>query len=188
MTSINSLKHDHKNARKRTDRSAMLIAESLKRYGAARSIVIDEENRILAGNGTIEGAKQAGITNVRIIDAEGDEVIAVRRSGLTEDEKVGLALADNRASDLSDWDKEMLHRLSQEHDLNPWFNDTDLTGLAEAETFEDFDEALEEDETTEPGEPAPAGTRLSDRFGIAPFTILNAREGWWQERKRQWIA
>ena len=71
MTSINSLKHDHKNARKRTDRSAMLIAESLKRYGAARSIVIDEDNRILAGNGTIEGAKAAGIKNVRIIDAEG---------------------------------------------------------------------------------------------------------------------
>ena len=188
MTSINNLKADHKNARKRTDRSADLIKESLERYGAARSIVIDEENRILAGNGTVEGAKAAGIKNLRIIDTEGDEIIAIRRTGLTEDEKVGLALADNRASDLSAWDKEMLHRLSQEHDLNPWFDEADLTGLAETETFEDFDEALEEDETSELGEPAPAATKLSDRFGIAPFTILNAREGWWQERKRQWIA
>jgi len=25
-------------------------------------------------------------------------------------------------------------------------------------------------------------------FGIAPFTVLNAREGWWQKRKKQWIA
>lgn len=129
MTSINSLKHDHKNARRRTDRSAMLIAESLKRYGAARSIVIDEENRILAGNGTIEGAKQAGITNVRIIDAEGDEVIAVRRSGLTEDEKVGLALADNRTSDLSEWDGAMLYQLSQEHDTETWFDKNELNEL-----------------------------------------------------------
>ena len=129
MTSINSLKHDHKNARKRTDRSAMLIAESLKRYGAARSIVIDEDNRILAGNGTIEGAKQAGITNVRIIDAEGDEVIAVRRSGLTEDEKVGLALADNRTSDLSEWDGAMLHQLSKEHDTDTWFDKNELNEL-----------------------------------------------------------
>ena len=77
MTSINSLHSDHKNARKRTDRSASLIKESVERYGAARSIVIDEDNRILAGNGTIEGAKAAGIKNVRIIETDGTEVIAV---------------------------------------------------------------------------------------------------------------
>ena len=126
MTSIKDLKSDHKNARKRTDRSASLIAESLKRYGAARSIVIDEDGRILAGNGTVEGAKKAGITNVRIIEAEGDELIAVRRAGLSEDEKVGLALADNRSSDLSEWDNEMLRQLSEEHDLTPWFEDDEL--------------------------------------------------------------
>ena len=95
MTSIKDLKSDHKNARKRTDRSATLIEESLKKYGAARSIVIDEDNRVLAGNGTIEGAKAAGLENVRVIETDGDEIIAVKRKGLTEDQKVGLALADN---------------------------------------------------------------------------------------------
>jgi DNA modification methylase len=129
VASINDLKSDHKNARRRTDRSSDLIKESLQRYGAARSIVIDEENRILAGNGTIDGAKAAGIRRVRIIESEGDEVIAVRRTGLSEDEKVGLALADNRTADLSEWDQEMLHRLSEEHDLEPWFNQDDLDEL-----------------------------------------------------------
>jgi DNA modification methylase len=129
VTSINSLKSDHKNARRRTDRSSELIKESLQRYGAARSIVIDEDNRILAGNGTIEGAKAAGIKNVRIIETEGDEIIAVRRTGLSEDQKVGLALADNRTADLSEWDQEMLHRLSEEHDIEPWFNQEDLDEL-----------------------------------------------------------
>ena len=129
MTSINSLLPDHKNARRRTDRSASLIKESIDRYGAARSIVIDEDNRILAGNGTIEGAKAAGIKNVRIIETDGDEIIAVRRTGLTEDQKIGLALADNRTSDLSEWDQEMLRRLSEEHDISPWFNDEDLNEL-----------------------------------------------------------
>lgn len=186
MASINNLKHDHKNARKRTDQSAELIKESLQRYGAARSIVIDENDRILAGNGTVEGAKAAGIQNVRVIETDGNEIIAIRRTGLSEDEKVGLALADNRASDLSAWDKEMLHRLSAEHDLSPWFAEEDLTGLAEPETFADFDEALEA-ASSEPQEQATSN-KLSDRFGIAPFTILNAREGWWQERKRQWIS
>ena len=129
MASINDLKSDHKNARRRTDRSSDLIKESLQRYGAARSIVIDEENRILAGNGTIDGAKAAGIRRVRIIESEGDEVIAVRRTGLSEEQKVGLALADNRTADLSEWDLEMLHRLSEEHELDPWFNQNDLDEL-----------------------------------------------------------
>jgi len=129
VASINDLKSDHKNARRRTDRSSDLIKESLQRYGAARSIVIDEENRILAGNGTIDGAKAAGIRRVRIIESEGDEVIAVRRTGLSEEQKVGLALADNRTADLSEWDLEMLHRLSEEHELDPWFNQDDLDEL-----------------------------------------------------------
>ena len=126
---INELKNDHKNARKRTDRSSALIKESLQKYGAGRSIVIDEENRILAGNGTIAGARAAGIKNVRVIETEGDEIIAVKRKGLSEDQKVGLALADNRTSDLSEWDKEMLHQLSEDHDVEPWFTKEDLAEI-----------------------------------------------------------
>ena len=129
MTSINDLQNDHKNARKRTDRSSKLIKESLQKFGAARSIVIDENNRILAGNGTIAGAKAAGIKNLKVIETDGNEIIAVKRTGLSEDEKVGLALADNRTSDLSEWDLNMLEELSQEHDLNPWFNNDDLKEL-----------------------------------------------------------
>jgi DNA modification methylase len=156
VTSIKDLKSDHKNARKRTDRSASLIAESLKRYGAARSIVIDEDGRILAGNGTVEGAKKAGITNVRIIEAEGDELIAVRRAGLSEDEKVGLALADNRSSDLSEWDHEMLRQLSEEHDLAPWFEDDELLAevldTVEGDTDPDDVPEVPEEPVTKPGD------------------------------------
>mgnify|MGYP003115125547 FL=1 len=129
MTSINDLQNDHKNARKRTDRSSKLIKESLQKFGAGRSIVIDENNRILAGNGTIAGAKAVGIKNLKVIETDGNEIIAVKRTGLTEDEKVGLALADNRSSDLSEWDLDMLEELSQEHDLNPWFDNDDLKEL-----------------------------------------------------------
>ena len=160
MTSINDLKADHKNARKRTNQSAELIQESIKRYGAARSIVIDEENRILAGNGTIEGAKAAGIKNVRIIETAGDEIIAVRRTDLTEHEKVGLALADNRTSDLSDWDAEMLHQLSQEQDISPWFEEDDLAEIigeveqlpSEENTDPDNVPEAPEDPITKPGD------------------------------------
>lgn len=153
MASIKSLKPDHKNARRRTDRSSQLIQESLQRYGAARSIVIDEENRILAGNGTVDGAKAAGIENVRIIETDGDEIIAIKRTNLSEEQKIGLALADNRTSDLSEWDQEMLHTLSQEHDINDWFTSEDLNSItgdpvSELEPPQDFDE-VDDDITTE---------------------------------------
>jgi len=129
MTSINDLQNDPKNARKRTNRSAKLIKQSLEQYGAARSIVIDENNRILAGNGTIAGAKAAGIKNLKIIETNGDEIIAVKRTGLSEEEKVGLAIADNRTGDLSEWDIDMLEQLSIKHDLNDFFDKKELDDI-----------------------------------------------------------
>lgn len=142
---LGNLKPDPKNARKRTPQSKFLIGESLKKFGAARSIVIDEDNRVLAGNGTIEGAKQAGIQNVRVIETDGDEIIAVKRKGLSEEEKVGLALADNRTADLSEWDGAMLEQLSQEHDIGPWFSEDDITEILGEK--EDLDEDLSADQS-----------------------------------------
>ena len=170
MTSINSLHSDHKNARKRTDQSAKLIEESLKRYGAARSIVIDEDNRILAGNGTIKGAKAAGIKNVRIIETDGTEVIAVKRTGLTEDEKVGLALADNRTSDLSDWDQEMLRRLSEEHDLQPWFEQEDLDELLAVTELPPEEGKTDPDDV--PETPAKPTTKPGDLWILGNHRLL----------------
>jgi DNA modification methylase len=34
----------------------------------------------------------------------------------------------------------------------------------------------------------PSNGSLADRFLIPPFSVLNAREGWWQDRKRCWLA
>ena len=170
---------DERNARRRTDRSSALIKESLQRYGTARSVVIDENNMLIAGHGTVEGAKALVIKNVRVIETDGSELIAVRRTNWSEDQKIGANLADNRTSDLSEWDQEMLHRLSEDHDLSPWFEEGDLAELIPSEDLEELSEAQNKLEDA---------SKLSDRFGIAPFTILNAREGWWQERKRQWIS
>ena len=171
MTSINDLKQDHKNARKRTNQSAELIQESLKRYGAARSIVIDENNRILAGNGTIEGAKAAGIKNVRIIETDGDEIIAVKRTGLSEHDKVGLALADNRTSDLSDWDAEMLHRLSEEQDISPWFDEDDLAEIIGEVEKLPGEEHTDPDDVPEVDEEAVI-TKLGDLWILGDHRLL----------------
>lgn len=85
-----------------------MTVEALRQVGAARSIVIDESNLILAGNGVTAAAEQAGITKVRVIDASGDELIAVRRSGLTDKQKRDLAIFDNRAGELAEWNLDQL--------------------------------------------------------------------------------
>jgi ParB-like chromosome segregation protein Spo0J len=114
VTHVRDLKGAPRNARKHTDRSINTIATGMKEVGAARSIVIDENSTILAGNGTIKAAKRAGITKVRVVEAAGDEIIAVRRVGLTDDQKHRLALIDNRASDQSEWDLDELRKLDAE--------------------------------------------------------------------------
>tara|TARA_R100000995_G_scaffold22327_1_gene9511 strand:- start:638 stop:1837 length:1200 start_codon:yes stop_codon:yes gene_type:complete len=170
VASINDLQNDPKNARKRTDRSAKLIKQSLQQYGAARSIVIDENNRILAGNGTIAGAKAAGIKNLKIIEADGDEIIAVKRSNLTEDQKVGLAIADNRTGDLSEWDIDMLEQLSKEHDLNDFFDKKELVDILSKKEVLPTEGLTDPDEVPEvPEEPV---TKEGDLYILGNHRLL----------------
>jgi hypothetical protein len=114
LNHLGDLKSDQRNARKHNERNIKQIVDSLQEVGAARSIVIDENNIILAGNGVTEAAAIAGIENVRIIEANGNEIIAVRRSGLTDEQKTRLALWDNRAAELAEWDMDVLANLYQE--------------------------------------------------------------------------
>ncbi len=44
------------------------------------------------------------------------------------------------------------------------------------------------DAEAEPGDTPTGAGSLAERFGIPPFSVLNAREGWWQDRKRAWLA
>src|SRR5450759_3209494 len=112
IRTIRDLKPDPRNARKRTERNLAMLGASLKEVGAARSIVIDEAGRILAGNGTVEAAGKAGIKKVLVIEADGKTLVAVRRKGLTADQKKRLSLLDNRTAELAEWDAEVLEELS----------------------------------------------------------------------------
>jgi hypothetical protein len=108
VVDVGQLQADPHNRRRHDERNIGMVADSLRQVGAARSIVVDEADLILAGNGVIDAAKQAGITKVRIIDADGTEVIAVRRRGLTDAQKRTLALFDNRTAELSEWNFDQL--------------------------------------------------------------------------------
>jgi hypothetical protein len=109
------LKPDAQNARQHDKRNLEAIEQSVEEVGFCRSIVLAEDNTILAGNGTYEIAKKKG-ANVLIVDVEDDNtVVAVRKKGLTELQKKRAGLWDNRASDLSKFDKRAIARLATEH-------------------------------------------------------------------------
>jgi len=114
VTTLDDLQHDPENARVHDDRNLSMIKTSLEEVGAWRSIGIDEGNIVFMGNGVIEAAKQAGISKVRVVEASGDEIIAVRRRGLTAEQKRFAALADNRASDLSSFNPSRIAALAEQ--------------------------------------------------------------------------
>ena len=130
-TDISKLTPDPNNARKRTPLSASVIRKSLEQFGAARSIVVDENDVIRAGNGTFEEAGQLGIEKVVTIEVDGNTIVAVKRKGLTEEQWKQYAIADNTASDFSTWDFDILSELTQEVDLSEFFPDDKLNELLE---------------------------------------------------------
>ena len=102
---------DTKSARRHPERNLQMIAESLRAFGPARSIVVDETDRILAGRAIVQAARTEGLSRVRVVDADRKTVIAVRVSGLSQAEKVHLGVLDNRTSELAEWDPAVLEQL-----------------------------------------------------------------------------
>lgn len=129
---ISAVEFDPKNARVRTERSSYMIKESLQKFGPLRSLVGQRlpDGRIIvrAGNGTLEEAGQIGIDKVRVIERKPDELVVVVADDLDEKEWKSYAIADNRASDLSDWDTEILAEIGQEVELEDWFTEDEMAG------------------------------------------------------------
>jgi len=96
---------DPRNARRHSDRNKSAVRASLRDSGAGRSVLLDNDDVIIAGNCAVEQATDLGIP-IRVIDSDGSELIAVRRTDLGTDDRrrAALAIADNRTTDLSEFD------------------------------------------------------------------------------------
>lgn len=105
-------RRDPKNARRHTDRNKAFIRQSLEEVGGGRSILVDGDGIVRAGNGVFEQAQALGL-KVRPIKAKRGEVIAVVREDLKGAAAVRAALLDNRASDLSEWDAAVLREIEE---------------------------------------------------------------------------
>ena len=178
IVDIQTLVQDDHNFNKGTEAGRQLMERSFSELGAGRSILVDKDGRIIAGNKSQKAAIAAGIKKVRIIETTGDELVAVKRTDISLDSKEGreLALADNLTTQVNlEWDKVELQEVAAQQgiDLPDW-------GLDPAELQMDEDEEQAAPEKKE-------YKQLKDDFIFPPMSVLDTRIGIWQQRRAYWM-
>ena len=91
---------DQHNANRGTDRGRGLLEQSLREHRAGRSILVDCNGRVIAGNKTVQSAAGVGIEEVIMVRTDGTQLVAVQRTDLdveTAPAARALAYADNRS-------------------------------------------------------------------------------------------
>jgi len=162
-----------RNSRTHSPQQVDKIAASIKEFGFINPVIVDGDNGIIAGHGRIMAAQKLCM----------DEVPTIEASHLTDAQRRAYIIADNRLALDAGWDDEMLRVEFAE--LADMGFDLELTGfgLDEIEALDFGEDADQERACAETG----AGS-LAARFGVAPFTVINARDGWWQDRKKNWLS
>jgi hypothetical protein len=141
------------------------VARSLRAFGQRKPVVVNKDHAVLAGNHTLLAARSLGWTKVAAVFVDDDETTAK-----------AFALADNRTGTLGGFDDtDLAAMLADVADADP------ALLSAASYTLADLTRLL--------ADPAgdPATPSLADRFLIPPFSVLDARSGWWRTRKRQWL-
>lgn len=128
---IDDLVPDENNARTHSKKNIDAIAKSLQTFGQRKPVVITQNNVVVAGNGTLEAAKQIGWEGLVVVRVPAD---------WDSDTIKAYALADNRTAELASWDSEVLLSQLRELKLEDWnvgelgFKDFDLKTREEIDT------------------------------------------------------
>jgi DNA modification methylase len=163
-----SLKAAKRNARVHNKAQEEAVANSVLHFGVIKPVVIDEQNRIVAGHVVWQAAKKLGLKRIPVI----------RVSHLSETELRAYALADNQLATKSAWDIEILSLELGELELAlPELGlDLSITGFEPAEIDAVFDTVAEiaadpADEVLEPIE-GPAVSRAGAVFALGNHRLL----------------
>jgi 16S rRNA G966 N2-methylase RsmD len=170
---VSELIADSRNANKGTGRGREMLADSLRRYGVGRSILIDKNGRIIAGNKTAEQATTLGLDEVIVVQTDGKKLVAVQRTDLDLECDAGakeLAIADNRVAEASlEWDLDVLRELSAEIDLSDLWNPEELDALI---GIGDLPKELLTDEDAVPETPAEPVTQTGDIYLLGQHRLM----------------
>lgn len=163
---VKTLKPQARNARTHSRAQVEQIAASMREWGWTTPALIDEGDNIIAGHGRILAADVLGIETIPVIVAR----------GWSDAQKRAYVIADNQLALNAGWDDGLLRvELGELQEIG---FDVGLVG---------FDAAALDDLLNPPAPPAPGGS-LAEKFGVPPFSVLRAAEGWWQNRKAAWLA
>ena len=146
---------------RQNDDAVDAVAASIKEFGFKIPLVIDNENVVVCGHTRLKAAKKLHLSELPCIVAD----------DLTPAQIKAFRLVDNKTAEISQWDMELLSLELEDIDM-----DMALFG---------FDDEEEEERKYDGG--GNTGT-LVDTFIAPPFSILDTRQGYWQERKRSWKA
>jgi DNA modification methylase len=169
LKKLGDFTQDARNANKGTLRGQAAIQDSLRKYGAGRSILVDRNGAIIAGNKTAENAGALGMDDVIVVQTRGDQLVAVQRMDLeiSDPRARELAIADNRAAELSlDWDLEQLQALAAAGDiqLDSFFNADELAKM--------FPPELSGDEDDVPALPVEPRSKVGDLYVLGDHRLL----------------
>ena len=169
LIKITELVPDGKNFNKGSEYGNSLIEKSFRKFGAGRSILIDKNNRIIAGNKSVENAAAIGMEDLQIVESDGKRIIAVKRMDIDLDTPEGreLALADNATAK-----------------ANIVFDAELIVAEVGEVVCEEWGVELKDEEHESLTNPK----KLSDRFIIPPFSVLDTKQGAWQQRKNYWLS
>ena len=157
------------NARIHPPEQIQAIANNIRENGFLRPVLIDGENGIIGGHGGVEAAKRLGLP----------EIPCVRADHLTEAQVRAYMLADNRLAEMSYYDMESVSRELEA--LSEMGFDLAMTGFDLSEVQKEAERLEQELRRKE------CPTSLKDVFVVPPFSVLDTRQGYWQERKKQWL-
>jgi sporulation protein YlmC with PRC-barrel domain len=150
IQSVSDLVPDDRNANDGTERGSALLESSLRDLGAGRSIVVDREGRVIAGNKTLQAAVDAGVTEIEVVQSDGHKLVVVQRIDLDLKKHARakkLAVSDNRIGELNlTWNPGVIDDLSKEIEMiDVGFAPDELKRLLQAPgnipaNFRDIDE------------------------------------------------
>ena len=121
------------NAKKHSKEQVDKIAESIKSFGFLSPCLIDNDYNIIAGHGRVMAALQMGLPTVPCVFID----------GLSEAERRAYILADNRLTELGEWDFDLVQEELEA--LNDMDFNVELTGFS----YEPFTEIEYQDKKTE---------------------------------------
>lgn len=159
------IKYDQRNYREHDERNLSLIKKSIQRCGAGRSILLDKNGEIIAGNATYKTLQELGIP-VKIIPTDGKTAIALQRTDLDTNsrKRKELAAFDNSTSDKVHWN---FDNIAADFDLSelPDF------GIEALPDMEPEPEEIVEDEPPALGE-APTRVKPGDVWQLGTHRLL----------------